>query len=306
MFEILSRKRLAAAKVPFRNTVKGLVQRLFSIKDMEVGEPYKVIFEKVDQDKAYLAYHVDNLSLFPETISSQRDSSMAPSNLYNAELKEAQAILLDHITEVKRKLGLPSALKLKPMPMSEAKAFYKRNKASRYALFGLNSNSAVIKLIGPLYVENFELENGLKLTWTVCITDPLDTGYSGLKGYVEFTGSPIAGKTGPFTKYPEITVGTVFAGTFGYSMTLYRYFEVIKRDENYVYIKELEKKVTRQKNVGEMEVMPIPGKYEEGTVYKAKIQDKGYNKPYISMPGLERYDVAFIWDGKPAWEDHWD
>lgn len=305
MTAILSKYRLQAAKVPFRATVKGLVQRLFSITGMEMGDPYKVTFEKVDQDKAYFSYIVEASSLFPDTINEQRSGSLL-SNTYNRELKETQSIIFDHIDEVKRKLGLPSNLKLKPMPMSEAKAFYKRNKASRTALFRMSTSTAETKYIGPFYIENFELENGLKLTWAVCVSNPIDANYSSLKGYMEITGSPIAGKTGPFTKYPEITVGTIFAGFFGYNMTLYRFFEVIKRDENYVYIKELEKKVTQQGNVGEMEVMPIPGKYEEGTVYKAKIQEVGHNRPCIAMPGLERYDMAFVWDGKPVWEDHWD
>ena len=303
MITILSKYRLQAAKVPFRSLVKGLVNRITSVRGLELSNPYKVVFEKVDQEKAYFSYIIDTNDYFSQSREWWGVPGSEFDNAYNEEIKVAKESLAKHIAEVKQKLGLPSGLKLKPMRGSMIKSFIKRNKASGTALIGVSDKDPMIKDIGPFYIENFELENGVKLTWIVSISTPEFGKFSSLKGYIELTGSAVANKTSQFVNFPDVTVGTIFVTTFGYNMTLYEYYEVVKRDEQYVYVKRLEKKVLKQENVGEMLVAPIPGDYNDGTVYKAKLL--GTDTPYIKAPELTGH-TASVWDGKPYWENHWD
>lgn len=121
--------------------------------------------------------------------------------------------------------------------------------------------------------------------------------------YVEILGSEKkASKNTTFTKVPSIKVGSILKGSWGYSMTIVDFYEVIKRTESFLYIKKLNSETIRDDGPqGEM-IMPIPGEYSDGTLYRTKIQGNDTNF-FCKSP---KYGILTLWDGTPEYQNTWD
>lgn len=123
--------------------------------------------------------------------------------------------------------------------------------------------------------------------------------------YIEIFGKPIKrrGGDGNFVTAPEIKVGSILSGIWGYSMTIVDFYEVVKRTESFVFVKELQKDVIEDEGPkGEM-LMPVPGSYVSPQVYRLKIQSHGSNAYYFKSP---KSGILDLWDGKPEYQNTWD
>lgn len=99
-------------------------------------------------------------------------------------------------------------------------------------------------------------------------------------------------------KDPETwEIGDVLAGTFGYSMTLPRFFKIIKRTAKQFTCIRLKGKIVSGHRNGQWEEVPTDEPYDN-TQYTGRINKWGY---------VKIDDIAVkIWDGEPLYGDDMD
>lgn len=301
MLKIYSKKRLTAA-VPFTKTVKDLTIRFLNqtncVIENHKGMRNKVQYERLDQQKARFTYHEKDL-LFPSVDDYSYGQYDFSDSFYSEDMENARQALAQHIVRARRALGLPSGLKLKRMPQSKIREFIKGN-----VEFKINSQIMFYnqKDFGPYYIENYEVQTGIYLTWVVFVSNPNETALPAVTGFIEFKGSPIANKTSEFVKFPSVQPGSIFVKTYFAGSVWSEFYEVVKRTEQTVYVRELRKANVDTYDPYHSTVKPIPGAFADEPVRQCKLVGTDDN-PYISLGYRE---TAGLWDGKPVYEDTLD
>ena len=104
----------------------------------------------------------------------------------------------------------------------------------------------------------------------------------------------------------QIKVGDIYAGTWGYSMTIPAFYIVTKVTKKRVKVCELEKEMVSSDGYGqrgyERPVEPYSIDLDEKEKI-CKLEEDGY----LRIPqGYSSFVLASPWDGKPIYADHMD
>jgi len=93
-------------------------------------------------------------------------------------------------------------------------------------------------------------------------------------------------------------VGDIIVATFSYSMTIVKFYEIIKRTNKSFTLRQLKDKVVKGDGM-QGEMVAIEGEYEKGE--KDVIAR-------INKFGSVKFDSYYCnrWDGKPVWFSHLD
>lgn len=111
----------------------------------------------------------------------------------------------------------------------------------------------------------------------------------------EFSGADIKSET-VFVEYPEFVPGKILHSSWGYSMTINTYYEIVRRTNKTVYVVEIGKKKVDGDGWTGHEI-PIP-EQKGKTVLSGRIKsDKN-----VSIDGKH----CRIWDGKPSYYNSLD
>lgn len=125
--------------------------------------------------------------------------------------------------------------------------------------------------------------------------------------YIEVTGPEIKDNANDtFTIAPELTVGSVLVSSWGYSMTIVDFYQVVKRTNSFVYLKELMGTTVEDNGPGGSLVRPTT-QFADSTIYRAKIVVDKYDSNggwYIRAP--QGHGILHAWDGKDVYENRWD
>jgi len=103
----------------------------------------------------------------------------------------------------------------------------------------------------------------------------------------------------------EIKVGDILVSSWGYSMILNSWYQVVKRTAKTVTVREICSK-TVNGNGFQGESMPIPDQFHVGAnadVFHSKKLHHNGDRPFIKMTD---YEYAYLWDGTPEPFDHLD
>ena len=126
--------------------------------------------------------------------------------------------------------------------------------------------------------------------------------------YIEVFGSEVKNKVSDtFTLAPELTVGSILASSWGYSMTIVDFYQVVKRSNSFVYLKELVSETVRDDGPAGSYVRPTT-EFVDSTIYRAKIIANKYDSNggwYISAPQGHGI-LNKVWDGRDVYENRWD
>lgn len=92
----------------------------------------------------------------------------------------------------------------------------------------------------------------------------------------------------------KIEVGSILHGSYGYEASISDFFKVVKRTPKQVVIVKL-----RRHDVGTgcMEWTAVPTDEEIGKPMRRKVQHSKYFGEYV---GINSYENAYVWDGKPV------
>lgn len=101
--------------------------------------------------------------------------------------------------------------------------------------------------------------------------------------------------TQEFVNFPEVKIGTILCSRWGYSMTDYHFYEVVRRTEKTVWYRQLKTEATGNQ---EGYRSPIIGEYKGNQVYSARLKEGHDGKAFIKTSFEE---FGRIWDGKPKW-----
>ena len=105
----------------------------------------------------------------------------------------------------------------------------------------------------------------------------------------------------------NITVGTIFTATWGATMTLVDFYQVVgvTKSGKSVKVREIAKqRVTDNFIGGDYKVVPIPGEFK-GEVSTRRLQVSGYDGSTFFNPGRSRYS-AKVWNGTSQTVNTWD
>lgn len=110
--------------------------------------------------------------------------------------------------------------------------------------------------------------------------------------------NPVAITKEKSTEDPETwEIGDILAGSFGYTMTLPRFFKIIKRTEKQFTCKRLRGKIVSGHRNGQWEEVATDELYDN-KVYVGRIGKHGYLK-------IDNILVR-LWDGMPLYGDDMD
>lgn len=100
-----------------------------------------------------------------------------------------------------------------------------------------------------------------------------------------------------FETYKLIAPGEIFYDSWGYSMTIVQFYQVVKRVKDQVWVKELKQTKTGGGIAGDTKA--LKNNFVSDTVYKGKV-DKAYgeNKPGIRIRLDGRLTTITHWDGR--------
>lgn len=111
----------------------------------------------------------------------------------------------------------------------------------------------------------------------------------------EFSGAETQAQT-TFVDFPKFIPGAILHASWGYSMTINTYYEIVKRTNKTVYAVEIGK---TDKDGGGMYGHEVPNpKVKKKTVYSGRITQGGY----VKLDGK----LCRIWDGKPNYYNSLD
>ena len=111
----------------------------------------------------------------------------------------------------------------------------------------------------------------------------------------EFQGADTAAQT-TFVDFPKFVPGAILHSSWGYSMTINTYYEIVKRTNKTVYAVEIGK---TDKDGGGLYGYEVPNpKVKQKTVYSGRISPGGY----VKLDGKH----CRIWDGKPNYYNSLD
>lgn len=86
----------------------------------------------------------------------------------------------------------------------------------------------------------------------------------------------------------NIEIGQIYAECWGYSMTLYKFYRVVRKSESFVWLQQLETTV-HESTTDPFRPLVVPGDPVAKPIRKS----------------VNRY-FGSLWDGKPRQEDHMD
>lgn len=93
----------------------------------------------------------------------------------------------------------------------------------------------------------------------------------------------------------SLEVGTILVHTFGYSMTIVHFYQVVRRTANSVWIQRLSLNALDSHRSGSERVMP-------GTELSGPVEMKRVSRDSVKMDSGH----AYKWDGQPAYQNLWD
>lgn len=158
------------------------------------------------------------------------------------------------------------------------------------------------------YVEfSGKTEDNLDVKVKADVEQLVAAGYSISIG-VEIEGGEIASARN-VTKYKNIQPGTIYSREDQFDMDEVKFFQVVRRTEKTIYIKEIEKKC----NIGSSNVYCVPEKDKflpdrVNKVIKAVIEDdiRARIKDSRSLPIISNLEIIKVWDGKPVKSQAWE
>ena len=105
-----------------------------------------------------------------------------------------------------------------------------------------------------------------------------------------------------------IEIGTIFSATWGSSMTLVDFYEVvgITKSGKSVKVRQIRSdRASEEDRSGDFKVIPIPGDFRGDAMTKRlQVASWGNNETFFN-PGGSRF-AAFVWDGTPQTVNTYD
>lgn len=144
-------------------------------------------------------------------------------------------------------------------------------------------------------IEGYEYKETLKDGYEITYRSELYRNYLGMpiRDTFEITGKEAKAGNTEFEEFPEYKPGTILVATYGYSMVLVSFYQIVKRSGKTIYSKELEQKITGDNWRGH--ATPIKDKFKSSNFITSRLPDPKVDGHY-----------ARIWDGKPKYYDHMD
>lgn len=125
------------------------------------------------------------------------------------------------------------------------------------------------------------------------------TRHEGIVHKITFTGKKAKESEKTFDKHQKFDVGTIVYTSYGYSMTLTEFYEIVKRVGSTIYLKEIASKTVSGDTGYSGESVPVKGKFVDNEeVFKVRIGTSGYPK----IDGKQ----LFVWSGKPVYFNKMD
>ena len=102
------------------------------------------------------------------------------------------------------------------------------------------------------------------------------------------------------TEHPAIQIGTIYCTTYGYSMTLVSFHQVVRRSGNTIYTRELNTSTNGDKKSGYQAgyKSAIPNSFRTTRENRSRIKDEKFAK----IDG----QYGMVWNGEPQWFDTMD
>ena len=97
-------------------------------------------------------------------------------------------------------------------------------------------------------------------------------------------------------------VGDILSSSWGYSMTIVSWYQVIKVTPKTITVKEIEAKII-DGNGMHGESIPVPNLFSKRGLYPEQSFTRKVKGDYIN---INESQTAWIWDGNPKYHNHWD
>lgn len=112
------------------------------------------------------------------------------------------------------------------------------------------------------------------------------------KVLVEIKGNELTSAEN-FTVYKNIKPGTIYYISDGYNATIVTFYQVVRRTEKTIYLKEIKRKIAKSSAGGSGHCVPEKDKFISNNVIRTTIKDDTHAK----IDGM----IAVVWDGKPVY-----
>ena len=104
------------------------------------------------------------------------------------------------------------------------------------------------------------------------------------------------------TKSHSYKFGDILSSSWGYSMTIVNYYQVVKVTPKMITVREIAGKLVSGDGM-RGESIPVPNAF----VPKKSYQPAEYRRLVVrGMIGINESERAGLWDGEPMYHDHWD
>ncbi len=97
-------------------------------------------------------------------------------------------------------------------------------------------------------------------------------------------------------------VGDILSSSWGYSMTIVNYYQVVKTTPKMITVREIAGKLVSGDGM-RGESVPVPNAF----VPKKSYQPAEFHRLVVrGMISINESERAGLWDGEPMYHDHWD
>lgn len=297
-----------AAPRTFKSMVKDLCKQLDQLPNLDLGGG-KVSFPvSMTQQQGYAVFNFYN-DVNPYEIGTHKDV-----HDLDGEIRALSNDIDREARRIRQVLDIPTTYKFREITNKQAQ--YQRNLLNQdFRKYWFFSDALIeswsrwqsadydvsflSKKVHVYALMDVPLENGITMNWFILM---IPTPYMNVASYFYFEFFGEDKKSPKVTdlsnaKMPEITNGTILVGSWGYSMTIVDFFEVIGRSNSMLYLKQVQKKVIKSDSYGSEDVMPTPGNYLDDKIYRVKIS----NRNSINSP--LKHGIITVWNGKPEYQN---
>ena len=266
---------MAPKKVSFNSYVKDVFQTLSSIKDFSVRRKISITSGKKESANFEIFKKLGDIPAIP-------DSSIKDRNEMDRELTARQDKRRNELKKEHEKL-LQSILLILNYPPAAAKINRMYN----------------IKFVQGEPVETSDTtftdkKSGYQINVISTFRQSMGTLYSHFE--INFEGNEIEQKGLTFTEFPKLIPGAILHSSWGYSMTINSFYEVVRRTNKTVYaVKIGNKKVDGDGWTGHE--IPDPSRKDK-EIFSGRISPNGS----IKLDG----HYCILYDGKPKYYNQLD